>query len=115
MWLSICFASLILLIPFTLIGLSRTSEKRIAQWLIFDRLIYLIMATAMVVLTIRTFHHSPLLVSFKGLLAVLVIILIEIAFGRKQEQSLPIKWQVVVTVAILITAVIDIVLTLHSI
>lgn len=28
MWLSIYFASLILLIPFTLIGLSRTSEKK---------------------------------------------------------------------------------------
>ncbi len=46
MWLSIYFVSLILLIPITIIGLNRTSEKRIAQFLILDRIVYLIMQLA---------------------------------------------------------------------
>lgn len=115
MWLTIYFISLILLIPVTIIGLNRTSEKKIAQWLIIDRLVYLIMACATVVLMIRTFNHAPLLVSTKGLLAISVIVLIEVAFGRKQEHDLSIAWSVVVTIAILITAAVGIVTTLHSI
>ncbi|MTV82554.1 DUF1516 family protein [Secundilactobacillus folii] len=115
MWLSIYFVSLILLIPVTIIGLNRTSEKRIAQFLILDRIVYLIMATAMIVLMIRTFMHAPWLVSLKFLLGVLVIVIIEIAFGRKQEHSLSIAWSIGITLFILITAAVDIVLTLHSI
>ncbi|MFC6254766.1 DUF1516 family protein [Secundilactobacillus hailunensis] len=115
MWLSIYFASLILLIPITIIGLSRTSEKHISQFLILDRIVYLIMATGMVVLMIRTFHHAPLLVSLKGILAVLVIIIIEMAFGHKQEHSLSIVWSVGITILILITAAVSVMLTLHSI
>ncbi|MCH5463164.1 DUF1516 family protein [Lactobacillus sp. LC28-10] len=115
MWLTIYFVSLILLIPVTIIGLSRASEKRIAQWLIFDRLFYLIMACATVVLMIRTFNHAPLLVSLKGILAVIIILIIEIAFGRKQEHSLSIAWSIVITLIILFTAAVVIILTLHSI
>lgn len=115
MWLTIYFVSLILLIPVTIIGLNRTSEKKISQWLIIDRFVYLLMACATVVLMIRTFSHSPLLVSCKGLLTVSVIVLIEVAFGRKQEHNLSIAWTIVISLAILITAVVGIITTLHSI
>lgn len=115
MWLTIYFISLILLIPVTIIGLNRTSEKKIAQWLIIDRLVYLIMACATVVLMIRTFHHAPLLVSLKGALAIIVVLIIEIVFGRKQEHSLSIAWSIVITLLILLTAAVGIMTTLHSI
>lgn len=115
MWLSIYFVSLLLLIPVTIIGLNRNSEKRISQLLIWDRVVYLTMATATVVLMIRTFHHAPLLVSLKGLLAILIIVIIEVAFGRKQEHSLSIAWSIIITLVILLTVVVSIVLTLHSI
>lgn len=115
MWLTIYFISLILLIPVTIIGLNRNSEKRIAQWLIIDRLVYLIMACATVVLMIRTFQHSPILVCLKGVLAVIVIVIIEVAFGHKQERHLSIGWSVVITIVILITAAVGIITTLRSI
>ncbi|GAX02454.1 hypothetical protein IWT140_00050 [Secundilactobacillus pentosiphilus] len=115
MWLTIYFMSLILLIPVTIIGLNRKSEKKIAQWLIIDRLMYLLMACATVILMIRTFNHSPLLVSLKGVLAVIIILIIEIAFGHKQERSLSITWSVVITIVILITAAVGIITTLRSI
>ncbi|WP_461244437.1 DUF1516 family protein [Secundilactobacillus muriivasis] len=115
MWLLIHFISLILLIPFTIIGLSRHSEKRIAQFLILNRLVYLSLLISGVVLVIRTFQHAPMLVSFKALLEVFVVILIELTFGRKQERSLSKRWLTGFMILVLLTAALGIWLTLQSI
>ncbi|WP_288530683.1 YisL family protein [uncultured Secundilactobacillus sp.] len=88
MWLLIHLVSFILLVPITIIGLTRKEEKRIAQWLILDRFLYLLILISGVILVIRTFQYSPVLISVKALLGLAVIALIEIAFGRKQERSL---------------------------
>lgn len=88
MWLLIHLISFILLVPITIIGLTRSEEKRIAQWLILDRALYILILISGVVLLIRTFQYGPVIMSIKALLGLAVIALIEIAFGRKQERSL---------------------------
>jgi hypothetical protein len=56
-----------------------------------------------------------MLVSFKALLEVFVVILIELTFGRKQERSLSKRWLTGFMILVLLTAALGIWLTLQSI
>ncbi|KZL35860.1 DUF1516 family protein [Secundilactobacillus collinoides] len=104
MWLAIHSVSFVFLILCTIIGLNRTSEKRISQFLIVDRIIYLVIIISGIILLIRTFQHAPVLVGLREALELLLIVAIELAFGRKQERSLSTRLVVVLTVLILLIA-----------
>lgn len=104
MWLLIHLISFILLIPVTVIGLSRSSEKRIAQWLILNRGLYLLILTSGIVLVIRTAAQNLLLVLVKAALGLAVIALIEVVFGRKQERRLTLPLLICLILTVSITA-----------
>lgn len=87
MWLALHFWTWIVLTILVIGGLTRHSEKRITQFLLLARCAYLIMIISGVVLSIRTFTHSPLLIGLKFLLGIGTIALIEISFGRKMERA----------------------------
>lgn len=105
MWLLIHLVSFFMLIPVTIIGLTRKKEKLIAQWLIIDRFIYIVILISGIILVIRNFHYSPILISIKALLGLSVIALIEITFGHKQERIMTtdLIWTLVIIVLLTIS------------
>ncbi|GKT03749.1 DUF1516 family protein [Furfurilactobacillus entadae] len=66
-------------------GLASKTEKRIKVWLMWSRVLYMIMIISGVIEAARTFSHAPLLTIIKGLFGIILIGLIEIVFARKQE------------------------------
>lgn len=105
MWLLVHLICFIVLVPVTIIGLTRTSEKRIAQWLIFDRTLYILILISGTILFIRTVQFNPLLIILKAALGLAVIAFIEIAFGRKQERRLSTTLITLLTLVGLVTAI----------
>lgn len=86
MWLIIHLATAVILVVTVILGLTAQSQKRINEWMITSRCLYLILLVTGGVLMFFIYQSHPILSILKLILAIGLIAVIEIAFARKQER-----------------------------
>jgi len=91
-----------------IIGLKAKNLKKTKNWLVIRRIIYLSLLVGRVLISYHLTNLAPLPVSIKLLLVILLIILIELFFAKKQSQA--INWQtfVILSGAFITTLLINI-------
>lgn len=75
----------ILLVLTVLAGVFSKTEKRVKWWLMWSRLLYMVMIITGFIAATKTWSTVPILTILKGTLAILLIGIVEIVFARKQE------------------------------
>lgn len=82
---------LTLLFLAAIIGLRAKTLKKTKNWLVISRVLYLTLLVGRVLISYHFTPLAPLAVSIKLLLVILLIVLIELFFARKQSRT--INWK----------------------
>lgn len=88
MWASLTLIMLFIYIAVTIIGITRVSVKRVIQWLIASRVIYILILITQIVITIRVSDHRFYTAIIADVLAVLLGGLTELNYTNKQQNHL---------------------------
>ncbi len=88
MWASLTLIMLFIYIAVTIIGITRISVKKVIQWLIASRIIYILILITQIVITIRVSDHRFYTAIFADVLAVLLGGLTELNYTNKQQNHL---------------------------
>lgn len=87
MWLTIHLIAAALLVLTVLFALISKQQKRIIQWIITSRFLYIVLLATGAILMYFTFNFRPVTSIVKFVLAIALIAAIEINFARKQERK----------------------------
>ncbi|BAP85824.1 hypothetical protein LOOC260_112870 [Paucilactobacillus hokkaidonensis JCM 18461] len=90
MWTIINLTIAIVLIVTVIIGLTAKSQKQVKKWMTITRCLYLLLLITGVVILFYLFPIKPLVAILKFALAICLVVLIEMSFAKKQEQSMTI-------------------------
>ncbi|WP_155453909.1 DUF1516 family protein [Apilactobacillus kunkeei] len=104
MWASLTLIMLFIYIAVTIIGITRVSVKRVIQWLIASRIIYILILITQIVITIRVSDHRFYTAIFADVLAVLLGGLTELNYTNKQQNHL-INFNVIGLIVVIIALI----------
>ncbi|TPR49827.1 DUF1516 family protein [Apilactobacillus kunkeei] len=104
MWASLTLIMLFIYIAVTIIGITRVSVKRVIQWLIASRVIYILILITQIVITIRVSDHHFYTAIFADVLAVLLGGLTELNYTNKQQNHL-INFNVIGLIVVIIALI----------
>ncbi|MGL4698186.1 MAG: DUF1516 family protein [Apilactobacillus waqarii] len=104
MWASLTLIMLFIYIAVTIIGITRVSVKRVIQWLIASRVIYILILITQIVITIRVSDHRFYTAIFADVLAVLLGGLTELNYTNKQQNHL-INFNVIGLIVVIIALI----------
>ncbi len=105
MWASLTLIMLFIYIAVTIIGITRVSVKRVIQWLIASRIIYILILITQIVITIRVSDHRFYTAIFADVLAILLGGLTELNYTNKQQNHL-INFNVIGLIVVIITLIV---------
>ncbi|TMT01248.1 DUF1516 family protein [Apilactobacillus kunkeei] len=88
MWASLTLIMLFIYIAVTIIGITRVSVKRVIQWLIASRVIYILILITQIVITIRVSDHRFYTAIIADVLSVLLGGLTELNYTNKQQNHI---------------------------
>ncbi|TPR38814.1 hypothetical protein DY037_07865 [Apilactobacillus micheneri] len=88
MLIFLVFTIMFIYILSILIGLTRISVKRIINWLIINRILYILLFMFDGILSIRVFHNNNIESFITVILVIISSIMVEINYSNKQRSHL---------------------------